>query len=91
MQMRRARQFVYGQTGWMLTTVFALSVLGELSIELFFTASLIGFLVITELTTPFNIRPEWRTRLKWIIFVGTAIFCYLVVRRVLEILPEGFI
>lgn len=89
--MRRARQFVYGQISWMLATVVVLSVLGVLTMEEFFIGSLLGFLVLIELTAPFNVRPAWRSRLKWFILLGMAVFGYVVVNRVLEFLPEGFL
>jgi hypothetical protein len=73
----------------MLATILCLSLLGSLSLELFFVVSLIGFLVVVELTAPFNVTPRWRARLKWIILLGLAVFAYIVVRRILEILPPG--
>lgn len=75
----------------MLVTIVLLALLNSLSLELFFILSLIGFLVVTELTAPFNVTPEWRTRLRWIIVIGLAIFGYIVIQRILEILPEGLI
>ncbi len=80
-------QFVRGQVAWMVATVLALSLLGSLSYELFFVCSLIGLLIVTELTAPFNVTPEWRSRLKWLILAGLAGFAYVVVRRIVEILP----
>lgn len=91
MGMRRVRLFVYSQTSWMLATVLGLSLLGALSMETFFIASLLGLLVLTELTAPFNVRPEWRARLKWVILLGFVLFGYFMVQRVLEFLPEGFL
>jgi len=73
----------------MLGTILALATLQSLSLELFFVVSLIGFLVITELTAPLNIQPRWRHRLKWIILVGLLVFGYIVIRRILAILPPG--
>ena len=73
----------------MLGTVLALALLESLSYELFFVVSLIGFLVVVELTAPFNVTPRWRSRLKWIVLAGLLVFGYVVVRRILEILPPG--
>ncbi len=87
MATRRRMQFVRGQVAWMVATVLALSLLGSLSYELFFVCSLIGLLIVTELTAPFNVTPEWRSRLKWLILLGLAGFAYVVVRRIVEILP----
>jgi hypothetical protein len=89
MATRRRLQFVHGQVAWMLATMFVLTLLGALSLELFFVVSLIGFLVVTELTAPFSVRPQWRRRLKWFIVLGLLGFAYVVIRRILAILPPG--
>jgi hypothetical protein len=89
MATRRRKQFVHGQMAWMLGSVLVLAVLESLSYDLFFVVSLIGFLVITELTAPFNVTPRWRGRLKWLIVLGLLGFGYIVVRRALDILPPG--
>jgi hypothetical protein len=86
--MRRAR-FVRGQVAWMVATVLGLALLGALSYELFFLLSFLGFLVVTGLTAPFNVTRAWRGRLKWLILAGLVVFGYIVVRRILAILPPG--
>jgi hypothetical protein len=53
--------------------------------------SLIGLLVVVELTAPFNVTPRWRARIKWPIGIGLAVFGYVVVRRIIAILPSGVI
>jgi hypothetical protein len=73
----------------MLASLLALAALGSLSLELFFVLSLIGLLVIVELTAPFNVTPRWRRRLKWFIALGLVVFGIIVVRRILSILPPG--
>ena len=73
----------------MLGAALVLALLGSLSYELFFVVSLIGFLVVVELTAPFEVTPEWRSRLKWLIAIGLVVFGYIVVRRILAILPPG--
>lgn len=89
--MRRRQQFVTGQLAWMLGAILLLAVLGSLSLELFFVVSLVGFLVVVELTAPYAVTPRWRSRLKWLILLGLVGFTYVVVRRILEILPPGVI
>jgi hypothetical protein len=89
MTTRRRERFVHATVAWMLGAVLVLSLLDSLSLELFFVVSLIGFLVVTELTAPFNLTPRWRARLKWLILAGLLVFGYVVVRRILEILPPG--
>jgi hypothetical protein len=83
----RRMRFIRGQIAWMVAAVLGLVLLGSVSYELFFVLSLIGFLVVTELTAPFNITPTWRARLKWLILAGLLVFLYIVVRRILAILP----
>jgi len=86
---RRRQQFVIGHVAWMLGVVLGLALLGAVSLELVFVLSLIGFLVVTELTAPLNVSPRWRRRLRWLIAAGLLVFAYVVVRRILAILPEG--
>jgi hypothetical protein len=62
-----------------------------MELELFFVLSLIGLLVIVELTAPISITPAWRRRLPWFIGIGLLVFGVIVVRRILEILPPGVI
>lgn len=87
----RRRRFVVGHVAWTLAAVVALAALDSLTLELVFVVSLIGFLVLVELTAPIAVRPAWRRRLKWVIGLGLIVFAYLVVRRILEILPPGVI
>lgn len=91
MAVTRRERFVHAQLGWMLAGTFALSVLDAFSYELFFVVSLIGFLVVTELTAPFSVTPRWRRRLRWIIALGLVGFGYVVARRILELLPSGVV
>ena len=86
---RRRQQFVIGHVAWMLGVVLGLALLGAVSLELVFVLSLIGFLVVTELTAPLNVSPRWRRRLRWLIAAGLLVFAVIVVRRILAILPEG--
>ena len=89
METRRRRRFVHAQVAWMLSASVVLVALGSLSLELFFVVSLIGFLVIVELTAPIAVSPRWRRRIPWLIAAGLLVFGYIVVRRILEILPPG--
>ncbi|MFC6716029.1 hypothetical protein ACFQGT_17760 [Natrialbaceae archaeon GCM10025810] len=80
-------RFVRGHVAWMLMAALALALLDAVSYELFFVLSLIGFLVVTELTAPFTVTPTWRRRLRWLIAIGLVGFAVVVVRRILAILP----
>ncbi len=86
MATRRRRQFVSGQVAWMASVMIVLTAIGSLSLELFFVVSLIGLLIVTELTAPLNVTPRWRKRLRVIIVLGLLAFAYIVVRRIMEIL-----
>ena len=85
----RRMRFVHAQAAWLLAALLALTLLGALSLEMFFVVSLVGFLVVVQLTAPFNVTPRWRRRLTWFIAVGLLVFGYIVVKRILEILPRG--
>lgn len=87
--MYRRVRFIHANVAWLSGALFLLVLLDAFSYELFFVVSLIGFLVVTELTAPFSITPAWRKRLRWIIGLGLLGFTYVVVKRILEILPPG--
>lgn len=87
MATRRRMQFIRGHLAWMLAAILVLSLLGSFSYELFFVLSLIGFLIVTELTAPVAVTPAWRRRLRWLILLGLGGFGVIVIRRILAILP----
>ncbi|WP_227379022.1 hypothetical protein [Haladaptatus halobius] len=89
MPTQQGRQFIHYQLTWMLGGLVILTLLQAATLELFFVISLIGFLIMIELTAPIYITPAWRQRLKWLIGLGLLIFAYVVVQRVLAILPPG--
>ncbi len=80
--------FISWQIAWMVGTILLLSTLGEFTLELFAVASLVGFLTIIEFTARDDVTPRWRARLKWFVLVGLALFAYIIVRRILDILPS---
>ncbi|MFC7202634.1 hypothetical protein ACFQJC_03850 [Haloferax namakaokahaiae] len=85
----RRERFLRAQLAWMLGATLVLVLLDSLSYELVFVVSLIGFLVVVELTAPIGVTPTWRRRLLWVIGGGLVVFGYIVVRRILDILPPG--
>ena len=87
MPTQRRERFIHAQIAWMLGAALVLTVLGSLSYELVFVLSLIGLLIITEMTAPLNVTPKWRRRLIVFIGIGLVGFGVIVVRRILEILP----
>jgi hypothetical protein len=79
------------QTAWMLAVVGLLVVTESLSLDLFFLFSVVGFLLVTELTTSFSLTPDWRRRLRWVLAVAVVVSAYLVASRILAILPGGML
>lgn len=69
----------------MLGALLLITVLDMVSLELFFFLSLLGLLVVTHLTAPFNVTLEWRRRVQWLVVLGMAVFAYVVARRVLDV------
>jgi len=65
-------RFISGVLTWTLANLFVLVVTGWLTYELFFVVSLIGFLVVVELTSPVHAQPLWRRRLRWTISSESA-------------------
>ena len=85
---RRIR-FVSGTVAWMLLSIIILALLNSLSIDLFFILSLIGFLIVVELSAPFSVQPKWRRRLWVVIAIGILIFMYIAGKRIFEIIEPG--
>lgn len=89
MRLQRRQRFVFGHLAATCAVIVALAALGSLTLELVFVVSLIAFLVLVELTAPVAVTPRWRSRLKWVIAAGLLVFAYIVVKRILAILPSG--
>lgn len=70
----------------MFIVLFFLIIGNNLDIEIFFVLNLIGFLVLVELTSPFNFKPEWKQRLKWVVLIGAIGFLIIVAKKVMNIL-----
>jgi hypothetical protein len=87
----RRQRFIHAVLAWLLAGALVLVLLSSLTLELFFVVSLIGVLVIIELTAPFTITPVWRKRLWVLIVLGLLVFGVIVIRRILAILPPGVI
>ncbi|MCO8246690.1 MULTISPECIES: hypothetical protein [unclassified Haladaptatus] len=84
MTLEHRRQFIYGQLGLMLIAAACLSILGVLTVETFFLVSLVGLLMLLELTSPAHVRPRWQLRLRWILLAGLVAFGYVVAIHVLR-------
>jgi hypothetical protein len=75
----------------MLAAALALTLLDSLSYDLFFVVAFVGFLVVSELTEPVRLTPQWRRRLRWLVPPAVLVFGYVVLREVVATLPEGFV
>lgn len=91
MQTMRRLRVVHAQLAWMLGAILLLALLGTLTLELFFVVSVIGLLVVTELTAPVRLTPRWRRRLRLVIVLGLVGFAVIVIRRMLTVIPSGLI
>lgn len=90
MQRRRLR-FVHAQVGWMSAALVVLAALDALRYDLYFTTSLVGFLLVLVATTPVAVAPRWRTRLRRLAAAGLAVFATVVAWRTLAHLPPGVV
>jgi hypothetical protein len=91
MPTRERQRVVNAQIGWMLGAILFLTVLDLFSLQFFFMLSLIGFLVIVELTDPITLTPRWRRRLRILAILLILAFFGIAVRRILSSLPEGLL
>lgn len=91
MTTKRRYRFVGGVLAWNLAGLFVLVATDWLTYELFFVVSLIGFLVVVELTSPVHVRPDWRRRLRWMILIGMGGFLVVLARRTIAVLPSGVV
>lgn len=87
--MDRQPRFVFAQTIWMLCSVLGLVMLDALTLRVFVILSFIGLLVITELTAPLTVVPHWRVRIRWVVLWGLSAVAYVMIRRILEVVPSG--
>lgn len=79
-------RFLYLLVAWFVVSLVVLAVFGAVNYELFYVTSLIGFLVVTELTAPLNRIQQWRSRLGLVALAGFLGFGYIAVTRLQEIL-----
>ncbi len=82
----RKLALVAAVSAWLFLVAY-LMVLGRtLSLEIFFVLWLIGLLIALELSAGRYGNPPWLTRMKYIGFIGVAIFGIIVTLKVVEIL-----
>jgi len=71
---------------WLIVVTFFMVFNRTLDLEVFFVLSLIGLLVIAVLIDGAFSRPRYMRHLNYLIVAGVALFAYIVVQKVLEIL-----
>lgn len=84
MPTQRRQRFIHAQIAWMLVTIVVLTAADALSLQSFFLFSLLGLLIVTDLTAPMNVRPKWRKRLRLVVVVGLVAFGITVIGWVVE-------
>lgn len=87
MATQRRMTVVRLQVGWMVATVLGLVVIGAFSADLFVLLSVIGLVIVTEVTTPITVSPAWQSRLRWLLGVSLVVFVTLAGWRLWVILP----
>ena len=81
------RKFAIAVLGWSLCALLVLVFSGLMVLELYFVVSLVGFLIIAELTAPVNISLGWRGRIRVFVVLGLLGFVYVLSLRALSALP----
>ena len=84
----RRTRFVIGHTVWMFATILVLTLLSAFSIKWVFISSLVGLLIVTQLTGPVHVAPRWRGQVAWLILLGLVGFAIIVFFRILAVLPS---
>jgi hypothetical protein len=87
----RQRRFVHVQTVLLLAIALGLALIDALSYETFLVASLVGFLLVTGLTGPTALTPQWRRRLRLLLLPALLAFGYVVLRHALAVLPPDLV
>ncbi|WP_336338310.1 hypothetical protein [Haloarcula brevis] len=80
----RQRQFLLYQAAWTLAGIALLASAGRLTVEVAFVVAFVGLVVVTALTAPIHATVGWRTRLRWPLLVGAAVFAVFVGLRTVE-------
>ncbi len=71
---------------WLILVAFLMVLNRILDLEVFFVLSLIGLLVIAVLIDGAFSRPRYMRYLSYLIVAGVALFAYIVIQKILEIL-----
>lgn len=90
--MNRKRDWlILSQITLMINVAFVLTTFDTPSYELFFIISFVGFLVLKDLTDSRYVNVNWQLRLRKFVFLGTAVFMYIMIRGIIELAPPGLL
>jgi len=70
---------------WLIIITFFMILNRTLDLEVFFVLSLIGLLVVAVLIDGAFSRPRYMRYISYLIAAGVALFAYIVVEKILEI------
>jgi hypothetical protein len=71
---------------WMTVVASFMLLVQRFDLEIFFVLTLIGLLVIVELTRQHYAQPAWQRYLVYLVGAGIVIFAAIVIQKVMEIL-----
>lgn len=71
---------------WLGVAYGSLVLLGSYTAELYFTVSLIGFLIVGFLFAPPQTSSRWWIRFRWFTILALTVFCYFMYQRVATVL-----
>jgi len=82
----KSQKIVVAFSAWALMALALLALFNSLNYEYIFIIDLLGLLVITQLISPYTMRPKWRSRLDALLLTGTAIFIVLIADKAMDFL-----
>jgi hypothetical protein len=84
--MRKEQIAIIALAAWLILIAVFMVLAQSVSLEIFFVLSLIGLLIIVELTGPKYVRPKSLWNIWYLLAAVIAIFGAIVVLKVMEIL-----
>jgi hypothetical protein len=75
-------RFVYLVVGQLLLVVVVLAYLRSLTTEYFVVVSFLVVLFTAAFTAPLAVVPQWRVRLRWVLFGWLLVFGYVAGQRI---------
>lgn len=82
-------RFVVAQLGWMMAILLVFVMFSIFSYELFLIFSLLGLLALTEVVMPYRVTSNQQRRIYVFVVLGVIVTAYVIIRRIIAIVPEG--